>query len=51
MFIGVKLDPATPIADLLDPALLTDDEVAAGEAAWRGYDDPLPAWGPMPHHH
>ncbi|GGF41116.1 GTP-binding protein [Williamsia phyllosphaerae] len=50
VFIGVHLEPGA-IADLLDPALLTDDEVAAGEAAWRGYDDPLPAWGPMPHHH
>jgi hypothetical protein len=28
----------------LDPALLRDDELAAGPAAWRSLPDPLPTW-------
>lgn len=43
MFIGVKLDPAGP-SRILDPALLTDDELREGPRAWTRYEDPLPAW-------
>lgn len=44
VFIGVRLD-RDRIAGLLDSALLTDDEVAAGEPSWLRFPDPLPAWG------
>jgi G3E family GTPase len=43
VFIGVDLDRDEP-RRRLDPALLTDAEFAAGPAAWRLFDDPLPAW-------
>ncbi len=43
VIIGVRLR-AHLIRDLLDTALLTDAETAAGPDAWRGYPDPLPAW-------
>lgn len=43
VFIGVKLDPAAP-SRILDPALLTDDELREGPRAWTRYEDPLPAW-------
>ncbi|QDQ91096.1 GTP-binding protein [Rhodococcus sp. WB9] len=43
VFIGVRLDPDGP-RRILDPALLTDDELASGPAAWVQFDDPLPAW-------
>ncbi len=29
---------------ILDPALLTDDELREGPRAWTRYEDPLPAW-------
>jgi G3E family GTPase len=44
VFIGVRIDRGR-IGELLDSALLTDDEVAAGERSWLRYPDPLPAWG------
>lgn len=44
VFIGVGLDPDEP-ARRLDPVLLTDDEMNAGEQAWRRFPDPLPDWG------
>ncbi|MDX1871178.1 GTP-binding protein [Mycolicibacterium sp. 120266] len=44
VFIGVRLD-RDRIGGLLDSALLTDDEVAAGEQSWLHFPDPLPAWG------
>ncbi|CDO07525.1 GTP-binding protein [Mycolicibacterium cosmeticum] len=44
VFIGVRLDRGR-IGELLDSALLTDDEVAAGEPSWLRFPDPLPAWG------
>lgn len=28
----------------LDECLLTDDEIAQGEAAWQDYYDPFPEW-------
>jgi G3E family GTPase len=43
VFIGVGLDLTEP-RRRLDPALLTDDELAAGPGHWRTFDDPLPEW-------
>ncbi|MGI5500791.1 GTP-binding protein [Lentzea sp. CA-135723] len=43
VFIGVDLDVTEP-ARRLDPALLTDAELAAGPEAWRTFEDPLPEW-------
>ncbi|SHE56275.1 GTP-binding protein [Streptoalloteichus hindustanus] len=42
-FIGVDLDPAEPFRRL-DPALLTDAELAEGPEGWRRFPDPLPDW-------
>lgn len=44
VFIGARLDHAQ-VHDLLRAALLTDAELAAGQAAWIRYPDPLPEWG------
>ncbi|MEE4021695.1 GTP-binding protein [Gordonia sp. PKS22-38] len=49
VLIGVKLDKWAP-KELLSRALLTDDELAAGPAAWVGYPDPLPRWAPVHAH-
>ncbi|WP_156755572.1 GTP-binding protein [Actinokineospora pegani] len=49
VFIGIGLDPAEP-ARRLDPALLTDTELAEGPAAWKTYEDPLPAWDDLDTH-
>ena len=49
VFIGIKLD-RDKVNRLLDDALLTDDEVAAGERAWLHYPDPLPTWGVTQQH-
>ncbi|WP_016883545.1 MULTISPECIES: GTP-binding protein [unclassified Rhodococcus (in: high G+C Gram-positive bacteria)] len=49
VFIGVRLDPDGP-RRILDPALLTDDELASGSAAWVRFDDPLPAWEAVHRH-
>lgn len=43
VFIGIRLD-RDHIRRLLESALLTDAEFAAGPPAWRDYPDPLPAW-------
>ncbi|MGW6936022.1 GTP-binding protein [Lentzea sp. NPDC054927] len=43
VFIGVGLDVGEP-ARRLDPALLTDAELAAGPRAWLAFEDPLPEW-------
>ncbi|MDX8140624.1 GTP-binding protein [Lentzea sp. BCCO 10_0061] len=43
VFIGVDLDVTEP-AQRLDPALLTDSELAAGPEVWRTFADPLPEW-------
>lgn len=40
---GWDLDVRSLVA-LLDDAALTDEEFAAGPAAWRNYTDPLPQW-------
>lgn len=50
VFIGVRLD-AEGMRALLDRALLTDDEVAEGPAAWAEYPDRLPAWNVPAHRH
>ncbi|CAL9463010.1 Putative metal chaperone YciC [Actinosynnema sp. ALI-1.44] len=51
VFIGIGLDPDEP-RRRLDPALLTDAELAGGPAAWRQLDDPLPLWDDVePHDH
>ncbi|KQR98721.1 cobalamin biosynthesis protein CobW [Williamsia sp. Leaf354] len=50
VFIGVALDLGAP-ARILDPALLTDDEMNAGPQAWRHFDDPLPEWAEVSHTH
>ncbi|TQR86724.1 GTP-binding protein [Mycobacterium hodleri] len=44
VIIGVRLDRAQ-VHNLLESALLTDAEVAAGQQEWLTYHDPLPAWG------
>jgi G3E family GTPase len=43
VFIGVDLDVTEP-RRRLDPALLTDDELAGGPELWRTFEDPLPEW-------
>jgi G3E family GTPase len=43
VFIGIGLDPDEP-RRRLDPALLTDAELAGGPDAWRRLEDPLPPW-------
>lgn len=42
-FLGLDLD-GHALCAALDAACLTDDEVAAGRAAWALLDDPYPAW-------
>ncbi|MEU4768057.1 GTP-binding protein [Actinosynnema sp. NPDC023794] len=49
VFIGIDLDRDEP-RHRLDPALLTDAELAAGPAAWRRFDDPLPPWDDLEAH-
>lgn len=49
VFIGVKLDRDGP-KTILDRALLTDVELAAGPRAWVDFEDPLPAWEPVHQH-
>jgi G3E family GTPase len=45
VFIGIGLDVPSMQAAFA-AALLTDDELARGAAAWRTYDDPFPKWQP-----
>ena len=49
VFIGIRLD-RPHVRDLLNSALLTDAELAAGPHAWRQYRDPFPSWGEMHEH-
>lgn len=46
VFIGQNMDTAEATA-ALDACLLTDAEMAAGQAAWSQYTDPFPAWAPL----
>lgn len=46
VFIGQNMD-ATKATAALDACLLTDAELAAGQAAWSQYTDPFPAWAPV----
>ncbi|MEV0295676.1 GTP-binding protein [Nocardia sp. NPDC050710] len=49
VFIGVRLD-GDHVRALLDAALLTDAEFAAGPTEWSAYPDPFPAWGDLHEH-
>lgn len=49
VFIGVRLD-RDELRAMLDDALLTDAEYAAGPAVWAGYPDPFPTWEPVHEH-
>ncbi|WP_040696679.1 GTP-binding protein [Nocardia vinacea] len=49
VFIGVKLD-LDHIRGLLDAALLTNAEFAAGPTTWSTYPDPFPTWGDLHQH-
>ncbi|ALJ19805.1 GTP-binding protein [Microbacterium sp. No. 7] len=44
-FIGIDLD-RDALAAALDATALTDEELAAGPAAWAGFADPFPTWVP-----
>ena len=43
VLIGIDL-PHDEIESALTAALLTDEELEAGEDAWLGMEDPLPSW-------
>jgi hypothetical protein len=43
VFIGQHLEPEQT-CKILDHCLLTDDELAAGPAAWKTFEDPFPNW-------
>jgi G3E family GTPase len=43
VFIGTDMQRERLTA-LLEAAVLTDSELAAGEAAWQRFEDPLPEW-------
>jgi G3E family GTPase len=49
VLIGVRLDKAA-VQALLESALLTDAEYAAGPSCWVKYPDSLPVWGPAHSH-
>lgn len=49
VFIGIHID-REKVAGILRGALLTDAEMAQGEAIWPTYDDPLPQWGATHQH-
>ena len=49
VFIGIHIDREN-VAGILRGALLTDAEMAQGEAIWPTYDDPLPQWGATHQH-
>lgn len=46
-FIGIRLDRDGLVA-ALDEAALTDQELAAGPAAWTAFPDPFPVWATAP---
>ncbi|MDX2183884.1 MAG: GTP-binding protein [Gemmatimonadaceae bacterium] len=43
VFIGIDMEKAK-LTKLLDKAVLTDTEMALGEAGWASFEDPLPEW-------
>lgn len=43
VFIGVAMD-REGIEEVLDAALVTDEEMRAGPEHWLGFEDPLPSW-------
>lgn len=45
-FFGIDLNTGT-LRAALGEAVLTDEELAAGAAAWRDYPDTLPVWEPV----
>ncbi len=47
VLIGIRMDEAQ-LRAAFDACLLTDDEMALGEAGWRRFDDPFPHWGEAP---
>lgn len=49
VFIGVRLDREA-LRAMLDDALLTDTEFAAGPEVWTTYPDPFPAWDTVHEH-
>ncbi|MFI5714541.1 GTP-binding protein [Nocardia sp. NPDC051750] len=49
VFIGVRLDRAA-LREMLDEALLTDTEYAAGPGVWTTYPDPFPVWDAVHEH-
>jgi G3E family GTPase len=50
VMIGVHLDRRR-LSGLLESALLTDTELAAGQSEWVTYPDPLPVWTVAHTHH
>lgn len=49
VLIGVSLHRWAP-HELLERAILTDEEMAAGASAWADYPDPLPRWAGVDAH-
>lgn len=45
--IGMRMQ-AEELKAGFDACLLTDAEMALGEAAWRAFDDPFGAWRTLP---
>lgn len=45
VLIGTGMDEASLRASF-DACLLSDDEFARSEAAWRNFSDPFPDWAP-----
>jgi G3E family GTPase len=49
-FMGIDFD-GEAFRARLDTCLLTDSEMAAGEASWRSLTDPFPSWSAHTHEH
>ncbi len=43
VLIGIRMNPEE-LRACFDACLLTDDELAQGEAAWQTWEDPFPGW-------
>jgi G3E family GTPase len=46
VFIGMNMSEES-ITAILDQCLLTNDEMALGEAQWAQFSDPFPSWSPQ----